>query len=98
MRRSTRGEGEEAIKALAAVDDCLVVGIPDERFGQSVAALVVSKPDQMLATGEVDTAVRAALAGYKVPRRIRIVDEIPRLQNGKVDYPAASTLAQSPTG
>ena len=41
--------------------------------------------------------MRDALAGYKVPRRIRIVDEIPRLPNGKVDYPTASTLAQSAT-
>ena len=42
------GEVEEVIKALATVDDCLVVGIPDERFGQSVAALVVTKPGHAL--------------------------------------------------
>jgi len=89
------GEVEEAIKALATVDDCLVIGIPDERFGQSVAALVVAKPGRALETSEVDAAVRAALAGYKVPRQIRIVDEVPRLPNGKVDYETASTLARS---
>jgi 3-oxocholest-4-en-26-oate---CoA ligase len=89
------GEVEEVIKAIAAVDDCLVVGIPDERFGQSVAALVAAKPGHTLATSAVDAAVRDALAGYKVPRRIRIVEEIPRLPNGKVDYPTASTMAQS---
>ena len=89
------GEAEEAIRALAAVDDCLVVGIPDERFGQSVAALVVFQPGHTLATSAVEAAVRGTLAGYKVPRRIRIVDEIPRLPNGKVDYSTASTLAQS---
>ena len=89
------GEVEEAIKSLAVVDDCLVVGIPDERFGQSVATLVVAKPGHTLATGAVEAAVRDALAGYKVPRRIRTVDEIPRLPNGKVDYATAATLAQS---
>jgi fatty-acyl-CoA synthase len=89
------GEVEEAIKTLEVVDDCLVVGIPDERFGQSVAALVVTKPGRTLATGAVEVAVRDALAGYKVPRRIRTVDEIPRLPNGKVDYATAATLAQS---
>ena len=89
------GEVEEVIKAIAAVDDCLVVGIADERFGQSVAALVATKPGHTLATSAVDAAVRDALAGYKVPRQIRIVEEIPRLPNGKVDYPTATTLAQS---
>jgi len=89
------GEVEEVIKALAAVDDCLVIGIPDERFGQSVAALVVAEPGHRLATDAVDAAVRATLAGYKVPRRIRIVEEIPRLPNGKIDYATASELAQS---
>ena len=48
------GEVEEVIKALEAVDDCLVVGIPDERFGQSVAALVVTTPGHELAIATVD--------------------------------------------
>ncbi len=91
------GEVEEVIKAIAAVDDCLVVGIPDERFGQSVAALVAAEPGHTVETSAVKAAVRDALAGYKVPRRIRIVEEIPRLPNGKVDYPTASTLVQSDT-
>jgi fatty-acyl-CoA synthase len=89
------GEVEEAIKTLAVVDDCLVIGIPDERFGQSVAALVVVKPGEALATGALDRVVRETLAGYKVPRRVRVVGAIPRLPNGKVDYETASTLAQS---
>jgi fatty-acyl-CoA synthase len=87
-------EVEEAIKALAEVDDCLVVGIPDERFGQSVAALVVTKPGHTLAIETVDAAVRETLAGYKAPRRVRLVDEIPRLPNGKVDYATATSLAR----
>jgi fatty-acyl-CoA synthase len=87
------GEVEEAIRALPDVEDCLVVGVPDERFGQSVAALVVREPSSALASGDIVRAVRAALAGYKVPRRILFVEQVPRLPNGKVDYDASKQLA-----
>jgi fatty-acyl-CoA synthase len=86
-------EVEEAIATLTAVDDCLVLGVPDERFGQAVAALVVREPSHELAPAEVAAAVRSSLAGYKVPRRIRFVGAIPRLPNGKVDYDKARALA-----
>jgi fatty-acyl-CoA synthase len=74
------------------VQDCLVVGIPDERFGQCVAALVACDKTGPVDAGELAGMVRIALAGYKVPRRIRLVNEIPRLPNGKVDYDAATAL------
>ena len=86
-------EVEEAIRSHPSVDDCLVLGVPDERFGQVVAALVVAQPGRPLDSGEVDAVVRQSLAGYKVPRRIRLVEQLPRLPNGKVDYDAATTLA-----
>jgi acyl-CoA synthetase (AMP-forming)/AMP-acid ligase II len=89
------GEVEEAIRALAEIDDVLVLGIPDERFGQAVAALVVREPGSPLGPDEVSGAVRASLAGYKVPRRVRFVDQVPRLPNGKPDYDASRELAQS---
>lgn len=85
-------EVEDVIKSLPGVDDCLVFGVPDERFGQSVAALVVPKPDHVVKDSEVQTKVRYSLAGYKVPRRLLFVDEIPRLPNGKVDYQQAGSL------
>jgi fatty-acyl-CoA synthase len=88
------GEVEEAIRALADVDDCLVVGVPDERFGHAVAALVVRVPDRALASDDVVAAVRASLAGYKVPRRIVFVEQVPRLPNGKVDYDASRKIAE----
>jgi acyl-CoA synthetase (AMP-forming)/AMP-acid ligase II len=87
-------EVEDAIRALASVDDCLVLGVPDERFGQAVAALVVPRPGAVVTAREVDAAVRGSLAGYKVPRRVRIVDAVPRLPNGKIDYAAASDVAR----
>ena len=89
------GEVEEAIKTLPAVDDCLVLGVPDERFGQTVAALVVTRPGNALVAADVEGAVRASLAGYKAPRRIGFVEQVPRLPNGKVDYAAATLQAQS---
>jgi fatty-acyl-CoA synthase len=89
------GEVEEAIRALPDVDDCLVLGVPDERFGQAVAALVVPEPDSVLVADDVSGAVRSSLAGYKVPRHIRFVDEVPRLPNGKVDYETSRVLARS---
>jgi fatty-acyl-CoA synthase len=86
-------EVEEAVKALPDVEDCLVLGVPDERFGQAVAALVVGCAGHHLDADDVRSVVRATLAGYKVPRHVRLVAEVPRAPNGKVDYGAASALA-----
>jgi 3-oxocholest-4-en-26-oate---CoA ligase len=90
-------EVEEALRNYPGVDDCLVVGIPDERFGQSVAALVVYESGHCVDIKALTNSVRASLAGYKVPRRIRIVEAIPRLPNGKIDYPTAQDMAAAAT-
>lgn len=92
-------EVEEAIRAHPGIDDCVVLGVPDERLGQVVSALVVCvSPDAPVLAEDVRATVRRSLAGYKAPRRIRIVDEIPRMPNGKVDYPAATELATEAAG
>ena len=90
-------EVEEAIMALPDVDDCVVLGVPDERFGQSVAALVVTEPGRTLHDTVVADAVRTSLAGYKVPRRIRFVNQVPRLaqRQGRLRRGPAM-LAQQP--
>jgi fatty-acyl-CoA synthase len=88
-------EVEDVIKALPLVDDCLVLGVPDERLGQRVAALIVPAPDAVLDLDDVRAAIRQQLAGYKVPSQIRLVDEVPRAPNGKIDHPAASALAEA---
>jgi fatty-acyl-CoA synthase len=90
-------EVEEALRTHPSVDDCLVIGIPDVRFGQSVAALVVCDNGRRVEVDELAASVRASLAGYKVPRHIRIVERIPRLPNGKIDYPTAQTIAAAAT-
>ena len=86
-------EVEQAISSLGEVEDCVVVAVPDERFGSAVAALVKLAPGASLSADDVAAVVRTMLAGYKVPRRVGFVDEIPRLPNGKIDYPASGALA-----
>jgi fatty-acyl-CoA synthase len=83
-------EAEEAIRTHPGVDDALVLGLPDERFGEVVCALVVSQRNTTVE--DLKATVRQSLASYKVPRIVRVVDEIPRMPNGKVDYPLARTL------
>ncbi len=88
-------EVEEALKRHAAIDDALVFGVPDERFGQRVVAVasvtrgVRADPDQVLA------AMREQLSSYKVPRQVVLVDQVPRAANGKADYPSARELFES---
>ena len=81
-------------KAHPAVADALVVGVPDERFGQRVVAVVALRPD---APDPGDAALedhcRAHLAGYKVPRRWVRVDACRRLATGKPDYAWAREVA-----
>jgi 3-oxocholest-4-en-26-oate---CoA ligase len=86
-------EVEEAVKRHEAVDDCLVFGLPDERFGQRIAAVASLCADAT--PEEILDHVRQSLAGYKVPRDLMIVDEVPRAPNGKADYPSARELFTS---
>jgi 3-oxocholest-4-en-26-oate---CoA ligase len=86
-------EVEEAIKGHPDVLDCLVVGLPDERFGQAVTA-VVSVADGAQLTGEALTDQLAVLARYKHPRRFVFGAETYRAPNGKADYKAARAAAE----
>jgi acyl-CoA synthetase (AMP-forming)/AMP-acid ligase II len=78
-------EVEDAISELDDVAACAVVGTPDERWGEAVCAVVVPRCGAALLLGEVQDSVRRRLAGYKIPRRLVIVDELPLLASGKVD-------------
>ena len=88
-------EVEMAIKGHPDVYDVLVVGVPDERFGSAVAAVVQPREGAEPTLDELQTYLRAHLSGYKLPRSIVLVDEIPRHVTGKADYPAAKRLASS---
>jgi len=85
-------EVEMAIKAHPAVYDCLVVGIPDEKYGQAVAAVVQTREGHTVELEELREFLRASLSGYKLPRAMTTVAEIPRNATGKAQYPRAKEL------
>jgi acyl-CoA synthetase (AMP-forming)/AMP-acid ligase II len=78
-------EVEDAVSGLDDVAACAVVGTPHERWGEAVCAVVVPRFGATLTLGAVQDFVRRRLAGYKIPRRLVIVDQLPLLASGKVD-------------
>jgi acyl-CoA synthetase (AMP-forming)/AMP-acid ligase II len=89
-------EVEAALKAHPAVFDAVVVGVPDDRFGERVAAIVtVRDGDDPPTLDGVQAFCRQHLAGYKVPRELHVTDVIPRTPVGKPDYRWAKRLALS---
>jgi 3-oxocholest-4-en-26-oate---CoA ligase len=86
-------EVEMAIKGHPAVYDVLVVGLPDEKYGQTVAAVVQPRDGQKVELQDLRTFLRSHLSGYKLPRVLTLVDEIPRNATGKAQYPAAKEMA-----
>jgi len=91
-------EVEAALKSHPAVYDCLVVGVPDERWGQRVSAVVQLRDGHAVTLDELSEHARTLVAGYKVPRELHVVDEIVRSPSGKPDYPWAKALATSADG
>ncbi|MFE3293836.1 acyl-CoA synthetase [Rhodococcus sp. NPDC059234] len=79
-------EVEGAIKTHSDIFDVLVVGVPDERFGQRVAAVVATREGARPSMNDIVAAARKEIAGYKVPRSVWFVDEIKRSPAGKPDY------------
>lgn len=88
-------EVEEALKAHPAVFDCLVVDTPDERFGSKVTAVVALRGDATVSLAELQDEARKHVAGYKIPRELHVVAEIPRAPSGKPAYPKAKEIALS---
>jgi fatty-acyl-CoA synthase len=88
-------EVEEAAKRHPAVSDCLVVGLPDERFGNRVVA-VLSFRDGVEAPSDdaLREAMRSHLAGYKLPKTFVRVPAVQRAPNGKADYRWARQAAE----
>jgi len=79
-------EVEAALKGHPDVFDALVVGVPDPRYGQHVAAVVQARVGARPSLAELDSFVRSEIAGYKVPRSLWLVDEVKRSPAGKPDY------------
>ncbi len=86
-------EVESALKAHPDIFDAVVVGVPDERFGERVAAVVTTRDNAQLDLAEVQEFCRDSLARYKLPRELHLTDEIPRTAVGKPDYRWAKRIA-----
>ena len=79
-------EVEQALKRHPAVLDAVVAGVPDERFGERVAAVAGLRPGMSATEDELRTHCRETIAGYKVPARIEFVPSVVRSPSGKADY------------
>ena len=87
-------EVENALKGHPDVFDVLVVGVPDERFGQRVAAVVQPRQNTSPTLEGLADHCRKTIAGYKIPRELRLVDSIGRTASGKPDYKWAKALLE----
>ena len=88
-------EVEEVLGAYPGVGEVAVIGVDDEKFGQRLAAYVVPRPGAELGEADLKQHVKAQLAGYKVPREVHFLDELPRNATGKV---LKRALGGPPTG
>jgi len=87
-------EVEEAIKMHPAVLDALVVGVPDDRFGEAITAVVALNAGDSATEDEIGETVREHLAGFKRPRTVVFVEQVRRGPNGKADYAWAKETAK----
>ena len=85
-------EVEEALKTHDLVRDAIVVGVPDERFGEAITA-VIELVDEGVDDDEIIDHVKSRLARYKAPKHLVRVESVGRAPNGKADYPATRALA-----
>ena len=86
-------EVEAAVKSHPDAYDAVVVGVPDERWGNRVAAVVQPREGCRPSLEEIQEHCRDHIAGYKVPRELHFVDEVVRSPSGKPDYRWAAGVA-----
>ena len=91
-------EVEEALKHHDSVADCLVVGVRDDKWGQSITAVVQLNPGYELEENELKDFVRKHLAGYKIPKRILARNDLERAPNGKANYKLIKDFAETALG
>jgi acyl-CoA synthetase (AMP-forming)/AMP-acid ligase II len=77
-------EVESALFGHPAVADVAVIGVPDERWGETVKAVVVRKPGAEIGPAELINWARERIAGYKLPRSVDFIDALPRNPTGKI--------------
>ncbi len=86
-------EVEEAIKRHPSIKDCLVVGLPDPKFGQRVVAVASLQGSAQVEESELVNETRQHLSGYKLPKQVFFVPDVQRAPNGKADYKWAEQTA-----
>ena len=91
-------EVEEALKNHDAVRDALVVGLPDEKWGQAVTAVVELNDGAEADEDTLRAFVQTQLARYKAPKRILFKTSLGRAPNGKADYKSIKTFAMESLG
>ena len=90
-------EVEEALKLHESVIDAAVVGLPDEKWGESITALVELAPGASLDVESLRDHVKGRLAAYKAPKNVVEIETVGRAANGKLDYKALKQLAVAST-
>jgi acyl-CoA synthetase (AMP-forming)/AMP-acid ligase II len=88
-------EVEGVLKSHPGVYDVLVVGVPDERWGQRVTAVLQASDGAAPTLEQLDEHCRGRLAGYKIPRSLVVVDQVVRSPAGKADYRWAKQTAEA---
>ena len=86
-------EVEAAVKSHPDVYDAVVVGVPDERWGSRVTAVVQAREGITPELESIQTHCRTKIAGYKLPRELHLVTQMVRSPSGKADYPWAKRIA-----
>jgi acyl-CoA synthetase (AMP-forming)/AMP-acid ligase II len=86
-------EVESVLKSHPDAYDAVVVGVPDERWGERIAAVVEPREGGAPTLEALQAHCRTKLAGYKVPRELHLVDKVQRSPSGKPDYPWAKKVA-----
>jgi fatty-acyl-CoA synthase len=91
-------EVEEVLKTFPTVRDAVAVGVPDDRFGEAITAVVELDDGEELDAAAVIAHVKERLAAYKAPKQVVPVDTIGRAPNGKVDYKRLKAYATTQVG
>ena len=77
-------EIENVLSSHPSIADISIIGVPDDKFGEALLACIVLKPNQTLKVEDLIEFSRGKLAGYKIPRQVKILDDLPRNPSGKV--------------
>jgi fatty-acyl-CoA synthase len=89
------GEVEAALSECPGIGEAVVVGVPDEKWGEVGRAFVLRRSGEALTAEQVIAHARQRLAAYKVPKSVVLLDELPRLGSGKADRAALKIFTSS---